>query len=111
MAFALPKSGDFTVEHRRCPDCGDADHLYGKADVKWDRVAKAWIIAEWEEDGVECTTCDWAGSLEETECKDLPCDDDGGECGQCDGTGTTRSASNAADEPCPVCDATGVIEP
>lgn len=32
------------------------------------------------------------------------------ECGQCNGTGITMSASNAADEECPVCDGTGEID-
>lgn len=71
---------DFTIEHRRCPECGDADHLHGKADIRWDRVALEWIIAEWIEDGVECTSCDWSGAMEET----------------------AYQAPEPADEPCPV---------
>lgn len=55
------------IKHRRCPDCGDADHLRASAEAKWDPVASAWIITEWTEGGVECTTCDWAGPVEETE--------------------------------------------
>lgn len=72
---AAPACAGDAAEHRRCPECGDADHLHGKADVRWDRVAKAWIIAEWIEDGVECTTCDWSGAMEETEYHDDPADE------------------------------------
>jgi hypothetical protein len=52
-------------EERRCPECGDADHLYARADIHWDRTSEIWRIGNME-DAVDCTECDWTGSMADT---------------------------------------------
>lgn len=54
-----------TDTDHRCPECGDAEHLYGRADVRWNRTVGAWVPGDME-DGIECTECDWSGSLADT---------------------------------------------
>jgi hypothetical protein len=55
---------------RACPECGDDDHLYQLgADVKWKADTRCWVSSG-EYDSIECTTCDWSGTEEETEMPD-----------------------------------------
>lgn len=49
-----------------CPECGDAYHLYARADVKWNPEIGGWVATDCE-DEVECTECDWSGPMNETE--------------------------------------------
>lgn len=58
--------------HHRCPECGDRDHLYGRADVRWDFDRQEWTVGDME-DQIECTECDWSGTTEQTVFED---DDD-----------------------------------
>lgn len=52
-------------QHHRCPECGDRDHLYGRADARWSHDDQDWIVT-FMEDEIECTECDWSGPLAET---------------------------------------------
>lgn len=54
-----------TKIHHRCPECGDRDHLYGRSDCRWDFDAQEWVVGDME-DQIECSDCDWSGSLTET---------------------------------------------
>lgn len=49
----------------RCPQCGDDRHLYGRADSRWNPDLGEWVTSEME-DEIECTECDWSGSIDET---------------------------------------------
>lgn len=53
------------IQHRRCPECGDRDHLYGRADCKWNHDRQEWVVGDME-DQIECTECDWSGSVDDT---------------------------------------------
>lgn len=54
---------------RACPNCGDQHHLYDRADVRWWPLREVWEISH-QEGTVDCTECDWTGSLAETERKE-----------------------------------------
>lgn len=41
----------------KCPHCGDADHIYGRSDIRWDPSIKLWVI-QGAEETLECTECD-----------------------------------------------------
>lgn len=49
-------------EHKplACPSCGDTEHLYDRADVRYDPDADEWKIGD-REGAIDCTTCDWTG--------------------------------------------------
>ena len=49
-----------TTQIKRCPECGDINHLYDRADVRWDPAEGDWVIGD-TEGTIECTTCDWSG--------------------------------------------------
>ena len=51
---------------RACPACGDDSHLYRKADEIWNPASEEWEFSG-TEGAVECTTCDWSGTEDETE--------------------------------------------
>lgn len=57
--------------HRRCPECGGRDHLYGRSDCRWDFALQEWVVGDMEAE-IECTDCDWSGTLEQTIYKDEP---------------------------------------
>ena len=63
-----------SIQHRRCPECGDRDHLYGNTDSKWSHDRQEWVSFRMD-DIVECTECDWSGSVEDTlmVVEDEPC--------------------------------------
>lgn len=39
----------------KCPQCGDENHIYAKADIRWENGA--WEVSHIEEQ-LECTECD-----------------------------------------------------
>lgn len=41
----------------KCPQCGDENHIYGRADVRWDPGLNVWSVGDVEEQ-LECTECD-----------------------------------------------------
>jgi hypothetical protein len=49
-----------------CPDCGDNEHLYDRADLRWNPIDQAWEIGD-AEGNIDCTECDWTGHI--TECE------------------------------------------
>lgn len=51
---------------RACPACGDDSHLYRKTDEIWNPASEEWEFSG-TEGAVECTTCDWSGTEDETE--------------------------------------------
>jgi hypothetical protein len=54
---------------RASPECGDDRHLYQQgADVSWDPETFSWE-ASGEYDNIECTSCDWTGTEDDTEVK------------------------------------------
>ena len=50
---------------RCCPNCGGTDSLYGRADIRWSHDRLEWIVGDME-DGIECTECDWSGTMADT---------------------------------------------
>lgn len=53
----------------RCPKCGDTEHLYARADARWHPVEQAWVHVDGSEEdhAIDCTECDWTGSMAECE--------------------------------------------
>jgi DNA-directed RNA polymerase subunit RPC12/RpoP len=53
----------------RCPECGDRDHLYMRADIRWSFKRQEWIHVHGSEEDhdVDCTECDWTGFIAEAE--------------------------------------------
>jgi predicted RNA-binding Zn-ribbon protein involved in translation (DUF1610 family) len=49
----------------QCPQCGDNEHLYMRADICWNPESGQWsYVSGSEEDyAVDCTECDWVGPL------------------------------------------------
>lgn len=47
-----------------CPECGDSDHLYDRADVRYDFETGDWVIGD-REGTIDCTECDWNGAESE----------------------------------------------
>lgn len=53
----------------KCPHCGDSNHIYGRADVRW--KDGAWHVGDVEE-LLECTECDEEFYYGEAGFNDLP---------------------------------------
>jgi len=53
------------LTHHRCPECGNRDYLYGRADCRWNFEWQVWVIGDME-DEIECTECDWIGCEADT---------------------------------------------
>jgi len=53
------------LTHHRCPECGDRDHLYGRADCRWSFEQQEWVVGDME-DEIDCTECDWSGCTADT---------------------------------------------
>lgn len=49
-----------------CPKCGCDECLYGRADIRWQPFTKSWEPGDIE-DTLDCTHCDWTGSMSEAE--------------------------------------------
>ena len=47
-----------------CPQCKDTDHLYDRADVRYDPDSRDWVVGD-REGTIECTECDWSGQESE----------------------------------------------
>ena len=54
-----------SIQHHRCPECGERNHLYGRADCRWDHDRQEWVVGDME-NAIECTECDWSGGREDT---------------------------------------------
>ena len=53
----------------RCPECGNMESLYMRADIRWNPHEKSWDPVDGSEEdyAVDCTDCDWTGPLAECE--------------------------------------------
>ena len=58
------------TQHLGCPSCGDRDHLYRRADVRWSHDQQEWVLAGDIEATVDCTECDWEGPVSDLSRKD-----------------------------------------
>lgn len=48
----------------RCPECGNRDGLYVRADLRWDAEDQEWQpVMDSLEEGVDCTECDHVGPI------------------------------------------------
>lgn len=40
-----------------CPNCGNQEGIYARADIRWQSMTQSWEIADIEAD-LDCTECD-----------------------------------------------------
>ena len=55
----------------RCPECGNREGLYVRADLRWHHETESWEpCLDSIEEGVDCTECDHVGPIASFETKE-----------------------------------------